>query len=542
MADYLLLRPSGYYFRYIIPRPYQYLVSVKEIRYSLGTSQQSVARRRAQRAYVFVEQLLREHHKGTMVEVNKSLLALIKEAIDTARGLEFDSHIARAKPLNPDSREDGFFINYYLLSELREAASLSDYRQFAEAPVKRLFEANNQPADIDSLEFKRACHIYLQGMISVYEDKRVLLGGGSIPAQHIISPSGKDSGDTLSDLIKKFCTEKLRSGSWQRKSQVQYEASFQQLTDIIGDKPISSVDVNDAQLWKKTIFNLPPNVSKLRTFNDLTPIQAAAQNEADGGETLTTTTFNNIHTRVNSFWKWACNNGFIERNYFDGLRVKESKRARDKRADFTDEELTKLFSTPQYSEHSFKHPYYYWVPLIGLHTGARLEEICQLHLVDIQMTNDVWCIEITDGKKDQKTKTDASNRLVPIHTTLLELGLLEYTLQLKARGEERLFPELKKGRDGYSSSVTKWFARYRDKLGMKNVKPKKDFHSFRHTLSTRLKRLNVTESVAGAIVGHTTGDGITYSLYGKDYDIMQLVEALEKLDFSSSLSQIRPYE
>jgi integrase len=71
--------------------------------------------------------------------------------------------------------------------------------------------------------------------------------------------------------------------------------------------------------------------------------------------------------------------------------------------------------------------------------------------------------------------------------------------------------------------------------------PKKDFHSFRHTLATRLKQADIPESVAGAIVGHTTADGITYGRYGKDYLAEQVKKAIESVDFFDSLEDVTRY-
>ena len=63
MADYVLLRKSGYYFRYIIPERYWHLSPVKELRYSLSTHELSVAKRRARNALVSVDTLLTDSRK-----------------------------------------------------------------------------------------------------------------------------------------------------------------------------------------------------------------------------------------------------------------------------------------------------------------------------------------------------------------------------------------------------------------------------------------------------------------------------------------------
>ena len=47
---------------------------------------------------------------------------------------------------------------------------------------------------------------------------------------------------------------------------------------------------------------------------------------------------------------------------------------------FTDEELRLLFLSPAYRDGTHKRPSDYWVPLLGLFTGARQGELCQLNV------------------------------------------------------------------------------------------------------------------------------------------------------------------
>jgi integrase len=125
----------------------------------------------------------------------------------------------------------------------------------------------------------------------------------------------------------------------------------------------------------------------------------------------------------------------------------------------------------------------------------RQDEIAQLHLEDIRQDEEgVWFIDIND-KGDKKVKTKSARRLVPMHPFIAnELKLPDYVKKLKGEGETRLFPELKKGRDGYSKSVSRWFnEKYKIKCGIqKDADGRlKDFHSYRKTLINHLQGKNV---------------------------------------------------
>lgn len=71
-----------------------------------------------------------------------------------------------------------------------------------------------------------------------------------------------------------------------------------------------------------------------------------------------------------------------------------------------------------------------------MYTGARANEICQLYADDVQQVDGVWCLNIRDNRPDQKLKTINSARLIPIHSSLIAGGFIDF-VQVRAGG--RLF-------------------------------------------------------------------------------------------------------
>lgn len=84
-----------------------------------------------------------------------------------------------------------------------------------------------------------------------------------------------------------------------------------------------------------------------------------------------------------------------------------------------------MFSTEVYASAGTKKPNQYWLPLLGLYAGARLNELCQLCLDDVVTINGVDCLHIRASRPDQKLKTASSERLVPIHSKLKAQGFIE---------------------------------------------------------------------------------------------------------------------
>lgn len=110
----------------------------------------------------------------------------------------------------------------------------------------------------------------------------------------------------------------------------------------------------------------------------------------------------------------------------------------------------------------------FWVPLIGLFTGARSGEIIQLRVEDVREEHGVPHFDINDDGADKRLKTAHSKRTTPVHPVLVELGLLDHVERQKRQGEQRLFPEMKMGEDGYYSSPhSKHFRRFLVAVGVK---------------------------------------------------------------------------
>lgn len=251
-------------------------------------------------------------------------------------------------------------------------------------------------------------------------------------------------------------------------------------------------------------------------------------------DTLSAHTVNKYLSRLSNLFSYAVSHGYMVTNPAGGLKVKLKSRPDEERNAYTTADLKRLFvygESESLNSETTK-PYCKWTPLIALFTGCRLEEICQLHLEDIRQEEGVLVFDIND-KHEKKLKNLSSARLVPVHPQLIEAGLIQYVYELKARGEERLFPELRQQRDGYGQTVSKWFQRYKVKCG---IEAGKTFHSFRHTFITHLKHKQVDPFMIHELDGHTI-DSETMGRYGKRFPpAILLNEAILKIDYGFEFS------
>jgi len=296
------------------------------------------------------------------------------------------------------------------------------------------------------------------------------------------------------------------------------------LVRIVGDAPVSHLNRKDAQAFRETALKLPPRAAQ-QAEKSLTKLTKQAD------RTISVTTFNHYVKHLKTLFVYAIQEGYCEKNPFEGLKIRQKAKVNSLRSRFNSDDLRKLFSPATYERKDSPKAYRYWLPLLGLYTGARLNELCQLYIDDIVVIDGIDCLHIRETKPGQKLKNATSERLIPIHPKLKELGFLIYVDGLKERGFQRVFPELSlHKRHGFAANPSRWFGNYRAKAGVGDGDERKDFHSFRHTVADELKQAGTSESLIAALLGHMSG-GITYNRYGKDYAPGLLLPVVNLLSF-----------
>lgn len=198
---------------------------------------------------------------------------------------------------------------------------------------------------------------------------------------------------------------------------------------------------------------------------------------------------------------------------------------------FTPDELKTIFNPSNYPrKNNIYYSYRFWIPLISLFTGMRLNEICQLYVdSDIQYEHRVWFFNITNERADQNLKNKPSKRKVPIHPKLIELGFIDFVKEVRKAKKDRLFYQLtysKKTR--YTHAMGAWFGRYLTKLNI--IGRNKVFHSFRHTVKPYLRDAGIAQEYQNKIMGWSSSD-IGERVYGGEIPVDVLNREICKLQY-----------
>lgn len=336
---------------------------------------------------------------------------------------------------------------------------------------------------------------------------------------------------TLEELIETFAEEQIRGGNWTDKTERANRAMFRLLVEIMGEgKPCGRIAAKDCRKVKETLAKLP---SRFRTRKETKGMSVAQATQSDLEPKLHVTTINKHLTAYSNLFRWAVNNSYLANNFFQGIALPQRRNDEPSRKAFTHEQLQTIFDNLTHNDGLARKDAHKWGSLIGLFTGARVNEIAQLRVKDVRQIDGIWCFDINDS--DNKTlKTTASKRIVPIHPKLIELGLLDYRNSVEVQGYERLLYELTYCRgNGYGKNLSRWVnERFLTKLEIKTKEL--TFHSFRHTLITTLFQTGVEEPLVKAIVGHTQ-KGVTLQTYfERGFKVQQLYDVIIKFQIEGS--------
>lgn len=377
----------------------------------------------------------------------------------------------------------------------------------------------------------------------------------------------------LADLVRKH----IDSGraSWKPDTLQTKESVATVLLDLVGDLTLGELDRDVLWDMARQAAALPHRRDLVkRRFHapQATTRELIALAEERRLERISPRALQNLVHDIGEFLKWGERQGYLTRNPAAGLADDVFKMAGGKqvaevhqRSPMSSEDLQKIFNaewfrhgageaTKRGSFH-FYRPHYYWLPLLGLYAGGRVNELAQLYLDDIVEGPDGTAyldfnlngegkldLDAGDGEgarpnrsgaDDKSLKNINAMRVVPLHPRLLELGLLDYARALRQAGYQRLFPELAWDKvKGYGKAPSSWFnERFMGReLGIVRD-GQKTFHSLRHNFATALGDAEVPSVIKSQLLGHSRGSSTTEKRYDKGRTCQQLAPLLAKLAY-----------
>ena len=316
-------------------------------------------------------------------------------------------------------------------------------------------------------------------------------------------------------------------------------AALIEIFDYLGlGADANTVTRADVLRVRDVLQQLPKN--RKQRFKDAPLVDLLGREEKT--DCLDVVTINNKYLiKMAAVFKWAVRNDLIKKNMTEGLELKVPQRkASEARNAFSTEQVGQLLvAAKSYSQKTSGKPYHYYVTALAAITGARLNEVAQLQVKDVRVT-EAGTVYIHINEDDsslpgKSIKNAHSDRCVPLVDGAYGFVLADFMDLLEARrnanascasnGDDAMvFDGLRLMKNGYGEQVSKWFNR----TLLPKVLTDRDglaFHSFRHTVATQLKQHGVELAYAQAIMGHSSGS-ITYDRYAKEVEVDRLVNVM----------------
>jgi integrase len=377
----------------------------------------------------------------------------------------------------------------------------------------------------------------------------------------VMGAAFKHKGTKTSAMLAQFYQAKV----WSPSTAEQNKRMCGMFVELMNDPLMVELDRDLIARYRERLQALPADLRNVKAKNKrLTLDQLIDLGDSSGLDKLPRVRADRYIAKIGEALAWATENQFININPAanQSPKAKKNKKAQDDRQQFDDKTLALIFGQSWYqsgkgekaSTGKYFHfqPFNYWMPLLALFTGGRLNELAQLYLKDIRQTESgLWLIDFNlegEGKIDadssipqKQLKTVNSQRVIVMHSELVRMGLPEYVKALKGAGHVRLFPELNHDRlKGYGKYAGQWF---NERLLGKKLGIERDgtrtFHSFRHTFITACDRLSMPDRLKNELSGHERGIGQREKTYTKDRTAEEQAPFLSPLKFT--LPEVAPF-
>jgi integrase len=569
-SKYLFRNGHGvYYFRMRVPQPLCQTLGTNEIRFSLKTKARRSALQAREAYHAFFERHFQEYNNPVIPTAPntqpQSHVDIYYHFEGVAHSLTLDEAAKRLRELHANKSDlDDKASSFYHQQRIEQTTDhelLVNPSRFNRIPC--LGEMDQIEADIKyASDHIKAIELGLETEARIVEQihRLAVITGHAPPTttQHAgieHSPAANNPSISrtltpsrlLSEAIENYGDWQCDTDTWKQSTHKDIMAKLRLLVRLIGDRDITEVDEGAALFALKALKNWPTRLKKNKKLNQCSTEEIIKRTHP---AILGARTIDSHIDAYKAFFIWAVKKELTNKDPFADIPRIDKRNPKEKQIPFNNDDLKRIFSADiftQFGSKSYNSPFHYWGILLCATTGGRVNEIMSLELKDIVTVDNIPCISINDKSSNEQDKKSVKNRhsirQVPIHPTLIELGLLDYVNTLQKHKTIYLFPEVSKEGTRKGNRLSEYFSeRLKPKVGIISEKNQKTMHSFRHTMATKLHRADVNDLQIQQLIGHAIKNPTTaQQIYIKDDEIPTLLQALQKIDLSFCLDQVKPF-
>lgn len=390
----------------------------------------------------------------------------------------------------------------------------------------RCIERKNWILPSDSAKYREFVDMIAEAAIEAFTIEIAKREGkfGAAPTSSLVK-SGLEvkqrtakAGETILELFDRYAEYRLAEGRKRADGVAQDRKVIEGFANFVGlNKSVASIKATDIRDWRDTLAALPPTYRTIKAFVGLSMRDAALKAKALGSKSISPVTVNKYLSTVSPFLGWCVTNAYADRNPCDGLFF-DIVKGKNPRPPFSEIQLKQIFASPLFTgflrdgkEHKpgteKANDWRYWIPIICLFTGARIGEIAQLRVGDVQEEDGIPFLHIKHDEKTGQSTKSGHSRVVPIHSELGRIGFLMFVERQQATardtGNHQLFPELEPNKRGQIGAKPSRFWRdYLKRIGIKTDNDGIGAHSFRHTMADALRTAGYLDDEIEVALGH----------------------------------------
>jgi hypothetical protein len=368
-------RGAVYYFRCKIPADLVEHYSKREILESLHTKDPKEALRKVR------SRSLQQEEEFDRVRAGRGVAELTEELLETLS----KKWVAGVLAEDESNRVGGWMKQQHVFDEdvwslqqieagLREALARGDFA-LVEASADEVLQESGIKLDKGSESYRRLCFRILKAGIGLVSSLQARNRGDVVDtpkAPNVKLPLAPKAvnGAMLSDLLVRW--EKERQPS--TKARQEWGVVVRRFAEQHGDLAVDMIQRQHVVAFEDKMVD-----------NGASPATIRKHLGALG-----------------SLLQLAVDNGLCSANVGRGVRVRGSKVAAEARLPYETEDLKRIFASPIYTDSSYRPTACagetaYWLPLLGLFTGARLEELGQARVDDVREADGIRFLDISDA-------------------------------------------------------------------------------------------------------------------------------------------------
>jgi integrase len=472
----------------------------------------------------------------------------------TEAGVEFETPFAIEK--------NGSGLSERMMNKIEGAAS--DVLPVARAALARgdidfirwelneLLQVFRINLDPNCRDYRKLALAVMKAFVRALEDVLARNRGATIESPKLTEPA-TDSAPPSGCGLRAAYEGWLKTQSRKKSTRLEFARGIERFIELHGEIDVGQINRRHVREFRDAAQLVPTGRSG-RLLKATLPQLVEHSRAHPEAPRIKAATVNKWLNCLGAVLNWSRKNGLIpdEVPWPDPVAGMRLTAERSNRQPWEPEELKLLFGSPIYLQGERplggKGEAAYWLPLLGIFSGARLNELAPLSVDDVKLDTSSGVHFITvieDQDAGRSVKTDSSVRAVPVHPELIRIGFLDFVNQVRRNDGQsaRLFPKLTSGpKGGFGEAFSKWFGRYKRSLGIDN--PSSVFHSFRHGFKDALRAAGVNEDVNDALTGHSGGNSVARSYGWRDmvrrFGLQTLHAAVEKVRYPDlDLSSLR---